>query len=82
LRSSIVKRLTGPKRNGAGSPGAARSLDLFSWYAANFGLASWFGIWLSVIAVLIGAENDAKMEHQTGDTTTGCAEADGRAVPA
>jgi membrane protein len=56
---------------------------LFSWYAANFGsynktygsLGAIVGfmvwIWLSVIVVLIGAEIDAEMEHQTArDTTT------------
>jgi len=57
---------------------------LFSWYAANFasynktygslgaiiGFMVW--IWLSTIVVLIGAEIDAEMEHQTArDTTTG-----------
>ena len=57
---------------------------LFSWYAANFGgynktygsLGAIVGfmvwIWLSVIVILIGAEIDAKMGHQTArDTTTG-----------
>jgi membrane protein len=57
---------------------------LFSWYAANFGsynktygsLGAIIGfmvwIWLSIIVVLIGAEIDAEMEHQTArDTTTG-----------
>ena len=57
---------------------------LFSWYAANFGsynktygsLGAIIGfmiwIWLSAIVVLIGAEVDAEMEHQTArDTTTG-----------
>jgi len=57
---------------------------LFTWYAANFGsynktygslgaiigLMVW--IWISVIVVLLGAELDAEMEHQTiRDTTTG-----------
>ncbi len=57
---------------------------LFSWYAANFGsynktygslgaavgFMTW--IWLSMIVVLLGAELDAEMEHQTmRDTTTG-----------
>jgi len=57
---------------------------LFSWYAANFasynktygslgaaiGFMTW--IWLSTIVVLLGAEIDAEMEHQTArDTTTG-----------
>src|SRR5829696_2846421 len=57
---------------------------LFSWYAANFGsynktygsLGAAMGfmtwIWLSTIVVLLGAELDAEMEHQTArDTTTG-----------
>jgi membrane protein len=57
---------------------------LFSWYATNFGsynrtfgslgavagFMTW--LWLSAIVVLIGAELDAEMEHQTArDTTTG-----------
>jgi membrane protein len=57
---------------------------LFSWYAANFGsfnktygslgaivgFMTW--IWLSAIVVLIGAEINAEMEHQTArDTTEG-----------
>jgi membrane protein len=57
---------------------------LFSWYAQNFGnfnktygsLGAVIGfmtwIWLSVIVILIGAELDAEIEHQTmRDTTTG-----------
>jgi membrane protein len=57
---------------------------LFSWYAANFGsynktygsLGAAIGfmtwIWLSTIVVLLGAELDAEMEHQTArDTTEG-----------
>lgn len=57
---------------------------LFSWYAENFGsfnrtygsLGAVMGfmmwIWLSAIVILIGAEFDAEMEHQTArDTTTG-----------
>ena len=57
---------------------------LFSWYAANFGsynetygsLGAVVGfmmwLWLSAIVVLLGAELDAEMEHQTAkDTTTG-----------
>jgi len=57
---------------------------LFSWYAANFGsynatygsLGAVIGfmmwLWLSTIVVLIGAEINAEMEHQTArDTTTG-----------
>jgi len=57
---------------------------LFSWYASNFGsfnktygsLGAVIGfmtwIWLSAIVILIGAELDAEMEHQTArDTTTG-----------
>jgi hypothetical protein len=56
----------------------------FSWYAANFGkfnetygsLGAIIGfmtwLWISAIAVLLGAEVDAEMEHQTArDTTTG-----------
>lgn len=57
---------------------------LFSWYAANFGsynetygslgavigFTTW--MWLSAIVILIGAEINAEMEHQTvRDTTTG-----------
>lgn len=57
---------------------------LFSWYAANMasydetygslgaviGFMMW--IWLSTIVILVGAEIDAEMEHQTvKDTTTG-----------
>ena len=57
---------------------------LFSWYLANFanydatygslgaviGLMMW--MWLSVIAVLLGAELNAEIEHQTArDSTTG-----------
>ena len=57
---------------------------LFSWYAANFGsynktygsLGAVIGfmtwIWISTIVVLLGAELDAEMEHQTArDTTEG-----------
>jgi membrane protein len=57
---------------------------LFSWYAANFGkfnetygsLGAVIGfmtwLWISAIVVLLGAEIDAEMEHQTSrDTTTG-----------
>ncbi|HVX75536.1 MAG TPA: YihY/virulence factor BrkB family protein [Bradyrhizobium sp.] len=57
---------------------------LFSWYAANFGtfnktygsLGAVIGfmtwLWISAIVVLLGAELDAEMEHQTSrDTTTG-----------
>ena len=57
---------------------------LFSWYAANFGsfnktygsLGAIVGfmvwIWISMIVVLLGAELDGEMEHQTmRDTTTG-----------
>ncbi len=56
---------------------------LFSWYAESFGsfnktygsLGAVIGfmmwIWLSAIVILIGAELDAEMEHQTArDTTT------------
>jgi membrane protein len=57
---------------------------LFSWYAENFGsfnktygsLGAVIGfmvwIWLSAVVILMGAELDAEMEHQTArDTTTG-----------
>jgi membrane protein len=57
---------------------------LFSWYAANFGkfnetygsLGAVIGfmtwLWISAIVVLLGAEIDAEMEHQTSrDTTAG-----------
>ena len=57
---------------------------LFSWYAANFGkfnetygsLGAVIGfmtwLWIAAIVVLLGAEIDAEMEHQTWrDTTTG-----------
>lgn len=64
---------------------------LFSWYVSNFGsynktygsLGAIIGfmvwIWISMIVVLLGAELDAEMEHQTGrDTTVGPAEPMGR----
>ena len=57
---------------------------LFSWYAVNFGkfnqtygsLGAIIGfmtwLWMSAIVILLGAEIDAEMEHQTArDTTTG-----------
>jgi membrane protein len=57
---------------------------LFSWYAASFGtfnatygsLGAVIGfmtwLWISAIVVLLGAELNAEMEHQTAkDTTTG-----------
>jgi len=57
---------------------------LFSWYAENFGsynktygsLGAVIGfmiwLWLSTIIILLGAELDAEMEHQTArDTTVG-----------
>jgi len=57
---------------------------LFSWYAANFGsynktygsLGAVIGfmtwMWLSTIVILLGAELDAEVEHQTfRDTTEG-----------
>jgi membrane protein len=57
---------------------------LFSWYAANFGkfnetygsLGAVIGfmtwLWISAIVILLGAELDSEMEHQTArDTTTG-----------
>jgi len=59
---------------------------LFSWYAANFGtfnatygsLGAVIGfmtwLWISAIVILLGAEIDAEMEHQTArDTTEGVA---------
>ncbi len=59
-------------------------LLLFSWYAQNFGsynatygslgavIGFMFWMWLSALVVLIGAELDGEMEHQTTrDTTTG-----------
>lgn len=64
---------------------------LFSWYAAHFGsynktygsLGAVIGfmtwIWLSSTVVLLGAELDAEMEHQTTrDTTTGAEKPLGR----
>jgi membrane protein len=63
---------------------------LFSWYAENFGnynktygsLGAVVGFmmwtWLSTIVILIGAELDAEMEHQTArDTTEGPAKPPG-----
>lgn len=57
---------------------------LFSWYAANFGkfnetygsLGAVIGfmtwLWISAMVILLGAEVDAEMEHQTAwNTTTG-----------
>ena len=57
---------------------------LFSWYAANFGtfdetygsLGAVIGfmtwLWISAISILLGAELNAEMEHQTArDTTAG-----------
>jgi membrane protein len=57
---------------------------MFSWYAANFGtfnetygsLGAVIGfmtwLWISAIVILLGAELNAEMEHQTAlDTTTG-----------
>jgi membrane protein len=59
---------------------------LFSWYTANFGsynqtygsLGAVIGfmtwLWISAIVILIGAELDAEVDHQTArDTTTGAA---------
>jgi len=55
---------------------------LFSWYAASFGkfnetygsLGAIIGfmtwLWISAIVVLLGAEIDAEMEHQTAHDTT------------
>ena len=63
---------------------------LFSWYAANFGrfnetygslgavvgFMTW--LWISAIVILLGAELDAEMEHQTArGTTTGAPKASG-----
>ena len=63
---------------------------LFSWYAANFGtfnetygsLGAVIGfmtwLWISAIVILLGAELDAEMEHQTSrDTITGVADTTG-----
>ena len=60
---------------------------LFSWYVSNFGnynetygsLGAVIGfmtwIWLSSIVILMGAEINAEMEHQTAkDTTEGAPE--------
>ena len=55
---------------------------LFSWYATNFGkfnetygslgavvgFMTW--LWISAIVILLGAEIDAEMEHQTAQDTT------------
>jgi membrane protein len=64
---------------------------LFSWYAGHFGnydktygtlgaavgLMTW--MWLSFLVILVGAELDAEMDHQTApDTTTGALKALGR----
>jgi membrane protein len=64
---------------------------LFSWYAASFGkfnetygsLGAVIGfmtwLWISAIVILLGAELDAEMEHQTArDTTTGSPQPMGR----
>jgi membrane protein len=64
---------------------------LFSWYAAHFGtfnetygsLGAAIGfmtwLWISAIVILLGAEIDAEMEHQTArDTTTGAAKPMGK----
>src|SRR5215467_9097065 len=69
------------------APGHARDFffsALFSWYAAHFGnfnetygsLGAVIGfmtwLWISAIVILLGAELNAEMEHQTvRDTTTG-----------
>ncbi|UPK34227.1 YihY/virulence factor BrkB family protein [Bradyrhizobium sp. 186] len=67
---------------------------LFSWYAASFGkfnetygslgavigFVTW--LWISAIVILIGAELDAEMEHQTmRDTTTGSPKPMGKRGP-
>ena len=67
---------------------------LFSWYAASFGkfnetygsLGAVIGfmtwLWISAIVILLGAELDAEMEHQTArDTTTGSPKPMGREGP-
>ena len=59
-------------------------IGVFSWYASSFGkfnetygsLGAVIGfmtwLWISAIVILLGAELDAEMEHQTArDTTTG-----------
>ena len=61
-----------------------RCPSLFSWYLANFanynatygslgavvGLMMW--MWLSIIVILVGAELNSEIEHQTArDTTVG-----------
>ena len=64
---------------------------LFSWYTANFGsynatygsLGAIIGfmtwLWIVTIVIIVGAELDSEMEHQTArDTTTGPAEPIGR----
>jgi membrane protein len=64
---------------------------LFSWYAANFGtfnktygsLGAAIGfmtwLWISAIVILLGAEIDAELGHQTArDTTTGAPRPMGR----
>ena len=64
---------------------------LFSWYASHFGsynrtygsLGAAIGfmtwMWLSFVVILLGAELDAEMEHQTArDTTTGPSQPLGR----
>ena len=55
---------------------------LFSWYVANFGsynetygsLGAMIGfmtwVWLSAIVILVGAELNAELEHQTAKDTT------------
>jgi membrane protein len=55
---------------------------LFSWYVANFdsynktygslgaGVGFMIWIWLSVVIVLLGAELNAEMEHQTATDST------------
>ena len=61
---------------------------LFSWYVANFdsynktygslgaGVGFMVWIWLSVVIVLLGADLNAEMEHQTAKDST-----DGPAKP-
>ena len=82
-----AKRHAGDGSPGAARPRRSCRLPasgLFSWYAASFGsfnetygsLGAAIGfmtwLWLSAIVILLGAELNAELEHQTAsDTTTG-----------